>query len=86
MIEFAWPAAFLVLPLPWLVHRFLPAAEAPRRAALRAPFLKDLENLPNSRRVSASASRVFWLAAIAWVFWWRPWPVRSGWVSPSNWP
>ncbi|MGB8635302.1 MAG: VWA domain-containing protein [Rhodanobacteraceae bacterium] len=35
MPDFAWPWMFLVLPLPWLVWRLVPAAQV--RAALRLP-------------------------------------------------
>lgn len=40
MIEFACPLAFLLLPLPYLVHRFLPPALAAEEAALWVPSLQ----------------------------------------------
>ena len=41
MIEFAWPWAFLLLPLPLLARRLLPAAAPRRQASLRVPRLAD---------------------------------------------
>lgn len=67
MIEFAWPWVFLVLPLPWLVRRFLPTVEASRQSALRTPFLAELEQLPSARQVTAVNHRPLWLAAFAWL-------------------
>lgn len=66
MIEFAWPWAFVVLPLPWLIRRFFPPADASRDAALRTPFLEELEDLPSAHEIKSSSSRMLWLAAAAW--------------------
>lgn len=41
MIQFEWPWLVLVLPLPWVVRRVLPAAAPPREAALRVPSLAE---------------------------------------------
>ncbi|WP_207060657.1 VWA domain-containing protein [Motiliproteus sp. SC1-56] len=38
---FDWPWLLLLLPLPWVVNRLLPAAP-PRRAALRVPFYQQV--------------------------------------------
>ncbi len=46
MISFVWFWLLLAAPLPWLVRRFLPAADATPGAALRAPFMADLQALP----------------------------------------
>lgn len=67
MIEFAWAYAFLALPLPWLAHRFLASAEATRQAALRTPFLAELEDLPAAQGLASNASSLLWPALIAWV-------------------
>ena len=37
MFEWAWPWLFLLLPLPWLVLRWRPAADE-RGAALHLPY------------------------------------------------
>jgi Ca-activated chloride channel family protein len=67
MIEFAWPWIFLALPLPWLARRFLPEAEADRRAALRTPFLDELQDLPSARATGRADARPSWLAWLAWL-------------------
>ena len=41
MIEFAWPWAFLLLPVPLLARQLLPAAAPRRQASLRVPRLAD---------------------------------------------
>jgi len=67
MIEFAWPWAFLALPLPWAARRFLAASDAARQAALRAPFLAELQDLPAAQAVSTSQPGTLWLAVCAWI-------------------
>ncbi|MFM8332416.1 MAG: vWA domain-containing protein [Candidatus Methylumidiphilus sp.] len=67
MIEFAWPWAFAALPLPWLVWRFWPANVAVRQAALRMPFLAELEDLPTAARPASAQPAALWLATLAWV-------------------
>ena len=44
MFEFAWPWAFLLAPLPWLLRRLLPPADS-GEAALKVNFLAELEGL-----------------------------------------
>ena len=41
MLEFEWPWVFALLPLPWLVYRFVPTA-AQQEAALHVPFYQAL--------------------------------------------
>jgi len=67
MIEFAWPYVFLCLPLPWLVRRFMPLVDASRQAALRMPFLDELEDLPSSHRIATANPGILWLVIAAWV-------------------
>jgi len=65
MIEFEWPWLLLVLPLPWLLRRFVPPAAAAREAALRVPFLEDFDGSGGSG--SGSYRRwPLWLAVLAW--------------------
>mgnify|MGYP000512607951 CR=1 FL=1 len=45
----AWPLAWLLLPLPLLVHRFVPARENVRGRALRVPSLGAFESLGATR-------------------------------------
>ncbi|MCV6627982.1 MAG: VWA domain-containing protein, partial [Cellvibrionaceae bacterium] len=42
MFEFAWLWAFALLPLPWLVRRFAPAAKVEQQAGLQVPFIDNL--------------------------------------------
>jgi Ca-activated chloride channel family protein len=62
VLEWAWPFAFLALPLPWLLARWLPPAAAPATVALRLPLaLRGLEAArggtppPSLRRLIAAA-------------------------------
>lgn len=67
MIEFTWFWMFLALPLPWLVRRFLSPAPDADGAALRTPFLDELEGLSGAGHAPAARSRLLWLAAAGWV-------------------
>lgn len=66
MIEFAWLWCFLALPLPWLVRRIYPPAAEADGAALRTPFLDELDGLPSSEGTVDTRSRRIWLAVMAW--------------------
>jgi Ca-activated chloride channel family protein len=67
VIEFDWPWLFLLLPLPWLVGRLLPAVEGGEEAPLRVPELA-----PFASRVAGQGKRFSpprlqqWLALLAW--------------------
>jgi len=66
VIHFEWPWLLLVLPLPWLVRRFLPPASV-QQAALLVPFLADFESVAEGR-VSVTQSRwPLWLALLGWL-------------------
>lgn len=56
MFEFAWPAALLLLPLPWLLRWLLPAAERPARA-LQVAFLPRLKRLDSEHEALVHAPR-----------------------------
>ena len=49
MIEFACPWAFLLLPLPYLVHRLMPPALAAEKAALWVPSLQPFADNRHQR-------------------------------------
>jgi len=68
MIEFAWIWVFLVLPLPWLIRRWMPAAPEQGRAALRTPFLDEFERLSSSQGIKRAKPHVLWIALAGWVF------------------
>lgn len=66
MISFEWPWLLLLLPLPWVIRRYLQPVDITKEAALRVPFLEDfIENKAGHRRLSYWP---LWLAAIAWLF------------------
>ena len=67
MIEFTWFWMFLALPLPWLVRQLLPKAGDSAGAALRTPFLDELDGLPSAHRTQAANPARLWLAGLAWV-------------------
>ncbi len=72
MLDWAWPWMFVLLPLPWLVARLLPAARMPGGAALRLPFmLAGLESatgaapVPRWRSLLALAAWLLLVTAVA---------------------
>lgn len=67
MTEFVWPWAFLVLPLPWIVRRWVPAVHDNHQAVLRTPFWQEFEGLPGGHAEDHRSDRWrLWLAATAW--------------------
>ncbi len=66
MIAFAWPWVFLLLPLPWLIRRYVPAAAPPRQAALIVPFLDDFSGIQPGHGMQGSRKLLF-AASIAWI-------------------
>lgn len=68
MIEFQWPWLFAVLPLPWLIRWFWPAAATAEEAALRVPQLQPFTTeQQHTLRTSKRGRWLLWLAAIAWL-------------------
>lgn len=68
MIDFAWPWAFLLLPLPYLLRMLAPAAPTPRAGSLRVPFFSAVASLHRGRHGTAVARRSFLTAMIlAWL-------------------
>lgn len=72
MFDWAWPWLALLLPLPWLAARVLPAAEPAPQAALRMPHdglgdaLQAGSNaVPRQRRVLLTLAWLLLLAAAA---------------------
>ncbi|MDG2308193.1 MAG: VWA domain-containing protein [Candidatus Binatia bacterium] len=45
MMEFGWPWAFALVPLPFVVRRFFPAAPQTRAGALRVPFFDSIASM-----------------------------------------
>ncbi len=68
MIEFACPWAFILLPLPYLVHRFFPPALAAEEAALWVPSLQPFSDI---RHQGSRLRWPWWLllpAILCWLF------------------
>ncbi|MDJ0878642.1 MAG: VWA domain-containing protein [Halieaceae bacterium] len=63
MLTLQWPYALLLVPLPWLVWRFWPAA-AGEEAALRAPFFDSWQALEQQGSGGRSAGSLFGLIAL----------------------
>ena len=61
MIELLWPLVLLLLPLPWFVWRFWPAASA-EQAALRAPFFQTWRELHD--RVGSGPAQRSWITTV----------------------
>lgn len=64
MFEFAWPLILLLLPLPWLVRRWMPPASETAGNALRVPFYGELVALAGDAAEGVSRQRG-WL----WIAW-----------------
>jgi Ca-activated chloride channel family protein len=65
VIEVGWPWMLLALPLPWLVRRLLSPAESAQGAALRVPFLRELDRPGRSMRL-VHRRWPLWVACAAW--------------------
>lgn len=48
MIEFAWPYVFLLIPLPWMVYKFLPSSKGSEHAALKVPEINDFDQFQHA--------------------------------------
>lgn len=57
MMEWHWPLVFLLLPLPWLLRRLLPAHPRPE-AALRVPMLERWQSAAGSARTEQRSQRL----------------------------
>ncbi len=68
MIEWLWPWAFILLPLPLLIRRLLPTANSDRDAALLVPFMEDFQTATATSSQQSGKPWLLILAAIAWLF------------------
>jgi len=66
MIQFLWPWAALLLPLPFIIYFSFPAKNNLDDAALRVPFLNDFGQSTNSQAHSHKKPWLIILAFIAW--------------------
>ena len=60
MFDVAWPWAFVLLPLPFLVWWLLPVAKQQFGAALKIPFLKSLKDISGQSKKSALQQGIIW--------------------------
>lgn len=61
MFEFALPWLFLLLPLPWLVYRYLPPVARKVTSALRVPFFNQVRALQSARPMTIKHAWSHWL-------------------------
>lgn len=73
MTRFAYPLIFLLLVLPFVVRRLLPALKGLHGDALKVPFIGDLEKISiksgslwTLSAGSEGLSRFFWMLYIVW--------------------
>lgn len=64
MFELHWPAAFLLLPLPWLLRKLLPPAAVPS-SALQVGFMPRLEQLQSDASPAPPSGRR-WSFILIW--------------------
>ncbi|MEE8320760.1 MAG: VWA domain-containing protein [Gammaproteobacteria bacterium] len=67
MIHFEWPWLLLMLPLPFLVRRFMRSASEAGEAALRTPFLEDFVSKSDKQQRGMTGRWALWLALCAWL-------------------
>ncbi len=75
MIVFAYPLAFLLLVIPFIIYLLTPAVKGMHGEALKAPFIDDLKRISISAgsiwNASASESKLskrFWFLYLVWLF------------------
>lgn len=66
-MQLAWPWALALLPLPWLIHRFLPPALAAEEAALWVPRLEPFDAVRHERSRQSIGRWTFLLALLCWL-------------------
>jgi len=66
MIQFIWPWAATLLPLPLIAYFALPAKNNLQDAALRVPFMDDFNGIATSQNSARKKPWLILLAVIAW--------------------
>lgn len=64
MIEFLWPAFFCLIPLPWIIYKYLPESKSHTSTSLLVPDLSDFNGFePEFRKPTSKIAFVFliWL-------------------------
>ena len=67
MIEWLWPAFFLLAPLPYVITRFAPAART-QQVAVRAPFFTQWQQLRADQHLRASRGGPLSIVVL-WLIW-----------------
>ncbi len=67
MLDFQWPLAFLLLPLPLLIRYVLPPAKINQQAALRVPQLEDFQSLPGGTPLLRNNQWMLALLVLCWL-------------------
>ena len=67
MVHFEWLWAFALLPVPLLVRFLIKPARVFEQAALRMPFIEDLEQSMRQKKRIFSNRVLLYLALLAWV-------------------
>jgi Ca-activated chloride channel family protein len=67
MIHFEWPWLLLMLPLPFVVRRYMRPASEAGEAALRMPFLEDFAQSSDDQKQHTRGRWALWLALFAWL-------------------
>jgi Ca-activated chloride channel homolog len=69
MFTFAWPLAFLLLPLFWVVYKYFPKPQKHQDAMLRVPFIARIQALNSASGVTMKLPRHArqFLAIGAWI-------------------
>ena len=74
MIELTWPWILLLLPLPWIVWRFVPPTSSSFYSTiLQVPFLNEIESCLTQQKKTESLHSFWknkhcWFAFIVWIF------------------
>ncbi|MDH5552113.1 MAG: VWA domain-containing protein, partial [Nitrosomonas sp.] len=70
MFDFAWPLMVLMLPLPWLVWRFVPPATQMMQGVLFAPFVDGYQREKATGAIMGTRKKfslLFWGAVVCWI-------------------
>ncbi|MDJ0882462.1 MAG: VWA domain-containing protein [Gammaproteobacteria bacterium] len=67
MLDFQWPLAFLLLPLPLLIRYVLPPAKINQQAALRVPQLEDFQSLSGGTPLLRNNQWMLSLLVLCWL-------------------
>jgi Ca-activated chloride channel family protein len=67
MLQFEWPWSFLLMPLPLLVYRWLPAMSDERQSALKVPFIDDFNFEQTLHRKKANTRFKLFLVVATWM-------------------